>query len=32
MDTVNLFFACDDAYVPFLSVTLTSIRENRDMT
>lgn len=30
MDTVNLFFACDDAYVPFLSVTLTSIRENRN--
>lgn len=30
MNTVNLFFACDDAYVPFLSVTLTSIRENRD--
>ena len=30
MDTVNLFFACDDAYVPFLSVTLTSIQKNRD--
>jgi len=30
MNTVNLFFACDDAYVPFLSVTLTSICENRD--
>ena len=30
MNTVNLFFACDDAYVPFLSVTLTSIYENRD--
>lgn len=30
MNTVNLFFACDDAYAPFLSVALTSIRENRD--
>lgn len=30
MNTVNLFFACDDAYVPFLSVTLTSICQNRD--
>ena len=31
MNTVNLFFACDDAYAPFLSVTLTSIREHRDL-
>ena len=31
MNTVNLFFACDDAYVPFLSVTLTSICEHRDL-
>ena len=30
MNTVNLFFACDDAYVPFLSVTLTSIYEHRN--
>lgn len=30
MNTVNLFFACDDSYVPFLAVTLTSIRENCD--
>lgn len=30
MNTVNLFFACDDAYVPFLSVALTSIRVHRD--
>lgn len=30
MNTVNLFFACDNAYIPFLSVALTSIRENRD--
>lgn len=30
MNRVNLFFACDDSYVPFLAVTLTSIKENRD--
>lgn len=30
MKTVNLFFSCDDTYLPFLAVTLTSIRENRD--
>lgn len=30
MNTVNLFFACDDAYAPFLSVTLNSIYQNRD--
>lgn len=30
MNTVNLFFACDDAYVPFLSVALTSIRTHRN--
>lgn len=32
MDAVNLFFACDDSYVPFLAVTLTSLKENRDPT
>jgi lipopolysaccharide biosynthesis glycosyltransferase len=31
MNTVHLFFACDDAYAPFLSVTLTSIRANRNL-
>lgn len=30
MDPVALFFACDDNYIPFLAVTLTSIWENRD--
>lgn len=30
METVNLFFSCDDNYIPFLGVTLTSIKENRD--
>ena len=30
MDTVQLFFACDDAYVPCLAVALTSVFENRD--
>lgn len=30
MDTVNLFFCCDDAYAPFLAVTIESIREHRD--
>ena len=29
-DTVNLFFACDDGYIPFLAVTLISIKKNRD--
>lgn len=27
---VNLFFACDDGYIPFLAVTLCSIKEHRD--
>ncbi len=26
-NTVNLFFACDDGYIPFLAVTLTSIKK-----
>ena len=26
---VNLFFACDDSYVPFLAVTLASIKQHR---
>ena len=30
MKEINLFFACDDAYLPFLAVTLTSVKENRD--
>ena len=30
MNTVNLFFACDDNYIPFLAVTIASIMENRD--
>lgn len=30
MSTVNLFFACDDNYIPFLAVTIASIKENRD--
>lgn len=30
MKDVNLFFACDDHYLPFLAVTLTSLKENRD--
>ena len=29
---INLFFACDDLYVPFLGVTLLSIKETRDTT
>lgn len=29
MPNVNLFFACDDGYIPFLAVTLTSIKENK---
>ncbi len=28
-DTVNLFFACDDGYIPFLAVTLSSIKKHR---
>ena len=28
--TVNLFFACDERYLPFFSVTLASIKEHRD--
>ena len=28
-DTVNLFFACDDGYIPFLAVTLASIKKHR---
>ena len=31
MNTVHLFFACDDAYAPFLAVTLTSIQANRNL-
>lgn len=27
---VNLFFSCDNNYVPFLAVTLESLKENRD--
>ena len=30
MNTVNLFFACDDNYIPFLAVTLSSIRKHAD--
>lgn len=30
METVNLFFSCDDHYVPFLAVTLASLKDNRD--
>lgn len=30
METVNLFFSCDDNYIPFLGVALTSLKENRD--
>ena len=30
METVNLFFSCDDNYVPFLAVTLGSLKENRN--
>lgn len=30
MDTVELFFSCDENYLPLLAVTLTSIREHRD--
>ena len=28
--TVNLFFACDDGYIPFLAVTLTSIKKHKE--
>lgn len=27
---INLFFSCDDNYIPFLGVTLASLKENRD--
>lgn len=30
MDNVNIFFSCDDGYVPFLAVTLGSLKKNRD--
>ncbi len=30
-NAVNLFFACDDGYIPFLSVALLSIKEHRDV-
>lgn len=30
METVNLFFSCDDGYIPFLGVALASLKENRD--
>ena len=29
---VQLFFSCDDAYVPFLAVTLESLRANCDQS
>lgn len=32
MKDINLFFACDEAYLPFLAVALTSVKENRDPT
>lgn len=28
-DSVNLFFACDDGYIPFLAVTLSSIKKHK---
>ena len=28
MENINLFFTCDDNYIPFLAVTLKSIKEN----
>lgn len=28
-DSINLFFACDDGYIPFLAVTLSSIKKHR---
>ena len=30
METVNLFFSCDDNYVPFRAVTLGALKENRN--
>ena len=30
MNTVHLFFSCDNNYVPFLAVTLESLKDNRD--
>lgn len=30
MDTVNLFFSCDENYVPFLAVTVESLKAHRD--
>lgn len=32
METVNLFFSCDDSYIPFLGVALASLKENRDVS
>ena len=29
-DPINIFFSCDDGYVPFMAVTLASLKENRD--
>ena len=29
-DTVNVFFSCDDGYVPFMAVTLASLKDNCD--
>lgn len=29
-ETVNLFFACDERYLPFFAVTLTSVKSHRD--
>lgn len=29
-DTVNIFFSCDDGYIPFMAVTLASIKDNCD--
>lgn len=29
-NTVHLFFSCDDSYVPYLAVTLESLKENCD--
>lgn len=29
-NTVNLFFACDDGYIPFLAATLLSIKRNKN--
>lgn len=29
-NTVNLFFACDDGYIPFLAVALESIKQHRN--